>query len=142
MIDCFDSIVVRWSTGTLPSAEMVNTMLDAAITQVAPIGDLTVVPSDRGRHYRWPGCLTRISEAKMIRSMSRNGYSPDNAACEGFLGRLKTEMFFLRDLLSTTIEEFAAALDAYIRWYHGVRNKCSLGFRSPIERNRRLGIAV
>ena len=56
-----------------------------------------------------------------MRSMSRKGYSPDNAACEGFFGRLKIEMFFSRDWLSTSIEEFVAALDAYIRWYVSVR---------------------
>ena len=77
-----------------------------------------------------------------MRSMSRKGYSPDNAACEGFFGRLKIEMFFSRDWLSTSIEEFVAALDAYIRWYNDARIKTSLGFRSPVEHRRRLGIAV
>ena len=142
MIDCFDGMVVSWSIGTRPNAELVNTMLDAAIDQVATIGARPVVHSDRGGHYRWPGWLTRISEAKLVRSMSRKGYSPDNAACEGFFGRLKNEMFFSRDWLSTTIEEFVAALDAYVRWYNGVRIKSSLGFLSPIEHRRRLGIAV
>ena len=74
--------------------------------------------------------------------MSRKWYSPDNAACEGFFGRLKTEMFITRDWLSTTIEEFGAALDAYIRWYNNGRIKVSLGFRSPVEHRRSLGIAA
>lgn len=30
MIDCFDGMVVSWSIGTRPNAELVNTMLDAA----------------------------------------------------------------------------------------------------------------
>jgi transposase InsO family protein len=46
--------------------------------------------------------------------MSRKGCSLGNAACEGFFGRLKTEMFFARDWLSTSIEEFVAAVDAYV----------------------------
>ena len=33
MIDCFDGMVVSWSIGTRPNAELVNTMLDAAIDQ-------------------------------------------------------------------------------------------------------------
>ena len=45
-----------------------------------------VVHSDRDVHYRWPGWLSRIADAKLIRSMSRKGCSPDNAACEGFFG--------------------------------------------------------
>ena len=88
------------------------------------------------------GWLTRIADAKLVRSMSRKGYSPDNAACEGFFGRLKIEMFFARDWLSTTIEEFVAALDAYICWYNDARIKSSLGFRSPAEHRRSLGIAA
>jgi len=51
-------------------------------------------------------------------------------------------MFFSREWLCTTIEEFVAALDAYIRWYNDVRIKISLGFRSPVEHRRSLGIAA
>ena len=74
--------------------------------------------------------------------MSRKGYSPDNAACEGFFSRLKTEMFFSRDWLVTTIDEFVAAVDAYIRWYNETRIKISLGGLSPAAHRRSLGIAA
>ena len=43
---------------------------------------------------------------------------------------------------ATTIEEFVAAVDAYIRWYNEARIKSSLGFRSPAQHRRRLGIAA
>jgi transposase InsO family protein/transposase-like protein len=142
MIDCFDGMVVSWSIGTRPNAELVNTMLDAAIDRIAASDSRPVVHSDRGGHYRWPGWLSRIADAKLIRSMSRKGCSPDNAACEGFFGRLKIEMFYSRDWLHTTIDDFVACLDAYIRWYNEARIKVSLGARSPIEHRRSLGIAV
>ena len=74
--------------------------------------------------------------------MSRKGCLPDNAACEGFFGRLKIEMFFSRDWLSTTIEEFVAAVEPYIRWYNDARIKISLGFHSPVEHRRSLKIAA
>jgi transposase InsO family protein len=142
MIDCFDGMVVSWSIGTRPNAELVNTMLDAAIDKVAISGQRPVAHSDRGGHYRWPGWLTRIADVKLVRSMSRKGCSPDNAACEGFFGRLKNERFSARDWLSTTIEEFVSAVDAYIRWYNEARIKRYLGFRSPAVLRRSLGIAV
>jgi len=63
--------------------------------------------------------------------MSRKACSPDNAACEGFFGRLKTEMFYPRDWRSTTIAQFIEELDAYIRWYNEKRIKLSLGYLSP-----------
>ena len=40
----------------------------------------------------------------------------DNAACEGFFGRLKNELFYPRDWKSVTIEQFIGVVDDYIRW--------------------------
>ena len=94
MIDCFDGLVVSWTISTRPDADLVNTMLDDAIETVASSENKPVIHSDRGAYYRWPGWLSRVHNAKLIRSMSRKGCSMDNAACEGFFGRLKTELFY------------------------------------------------
>ena len=94
VIDCFDGKVVSRTIGMRPDAQLVNTMLDAAIETIDSSGNRPVVHSDRGAHYRWPGWLSRIADAELTRSMSRKGCSPDNAACEGFFGRLKTEWFY------------------------------------------------
>ncbi len=74
--------------------------------------------------------------------MSRKACSPDNAAYEGFFGRLKNELFYARDWLTTTIDEFIATVDSYIRWYNEARIKISLGSRSPIEYRRSMGLAA
>jgi transposase InsO family protein/transposase-like protein len=140
VIDCFDGLVVSWSIGTRPDAELVNTMLDAAIEMVVDSTDRPVVHSDRGAHYRWPGWLSRMRDAKLIRSMSRKGCSPDNAACEGFFGRLKTELFYPRNWQATTIEQFIEVVGSYIHWYNDKRIKISLGSLSPTEYRERLGI--
>lgn len=141
MIDCFDGLVVSWSIGTRPDAELVNSMLHAAVETVASCGERPVLHSDRGAHYRRPGWLSRIADARLIRSMSRKACCPDNAACEGFFGRLKNELFYPRNWRSTTIEQFIQALDVYIRWYNEKRIKVSLGSLSPVEYRRSLGIA-
>ena len=141
-IDCFDGLVVSWSIGTRPDAELVNSMLDAAVEKVADSENRPVVHSDRGAHYRWPGWLARIGDAKLTRSMSRKGCSPDNAACEGFFGRLKTELFYPRQWRSTTLEQFIQTLDSYIHWYNAKRIKISLGSLSPHEYRESLGIAA
>ena len=142
MIDCFDGLVVSWTIGTRPDAELVNTMLDAAAETVADSTDRPVVHSDRGAHYRWPGWLSRMGDAGLVRSMSRKSCSPDNAACEGFFGRLKTELFYPRRWQATTIAQFIQELDAYIRWYNEKRIKVSLGCLSPLEYRESLGIAA
>lgn len=135
-------MVVSWTIGTRPDAALVNTMLDAAIQKVVNSNDRPVVHSDRGGHYRWPGWLSRMHNAKLIRSMSRKGCSPDNAACEGFFGRLKTELFYPGDWQSITIEQFIQAVNAYIRWYNEKRIKLSLGFLSPVEYRESLGLTA
>ena len=117
-------------------------MLDAAIETVAEGTEKPIVHSDRGGHYRWPGWLSRAAKANLIRSMSRKACSPDNAACEGFFGRLKTEMFYPRDWRSTTIAQFIEELDTYIRWYNEKRIKISLGYLSPIEYRKGLGLVT
>ena len=142
VIDCFDGLVISWTLGTRPDADLVNTMLDAAIETVARCEDRPVVHSDRGAHYRWPGWLSRIQKAKLIRSMSRKGCSPDNAACEGFFGRLKTELFYPRDWRTTTLEQFMSVVDSYIRWYNEKRIKISLGSLSPLEYRASLGLTT
>jgi putative transposase len=108
--------VMSWTLGTRPDSELVNTMLDAAIDTVQSCDSKPIIHSDRGAPYRWPGWLDRMHSANLTRSMSRKGCSPDNAACEGFLGRLKNGMFYPRDWQSTTIEVFIRAVHEYIVW--------------------------
>jgi transposase InsO family protein len=73
IIDCFDDLIISWSTGTHTDAELVNTMLDAAIETVADPDAWPIVHSEHGAHYRWPGWLSRMGDAKLVRSMSRKG---------------------------------------------------------------------
>jgi transposase InsO family protein len=83
-----------------------------------------------------------MGDAKLIRSMSRKGCSPDNAACEGFFGRLKTELFYPRNWQDITIDQFIQIVDSYIRWYNEKRIKISLGSLSPLEYRDSLGITA
>ena len=141
MIDCFDGMVVSWTIGTSPDAELVNTMLDLAIDGLSD-GQYPIVHSDRGSHYRWPGWIWRMDQADLTRSMSKKGCTPDNAACEGFFGRLKNEMFYNRNWSNVSIEEFIDRVDRYIRWYNERRIKLSLGGLSPFEYREALGVAA
>lgn len=142
MIDCFDGLVVSWTIGTRPDSDLVNTMLDAAIERVSESKSKPIIHSDRGAHYRWPGWLQRVHNAELTRSMSRKGCSPDNAACEGFFGRLKTELFYPRSWQDVSVDQFIGTVDAYIRWYNEKRIKISLGSLSPVEYRASLGISV
>ena len=48
----------------------------------------------------------------MTGSMPRKGRSPDNAACEGFFGRLRVEFFHDRVWRGWTAESFIEGLTA------------------------------
>jgi hypothetical protein len=89
-----------------------------------------------------PSSQFGISDAKLVRSISRKACSPDNAACDGFFGRLKTEFFYPSDWKNTTLEQLINEVDGYIRWYNEKRIKISLGARSPIECRNSLGIVT
>lgn len=141
IIDCFDGMPVAWSIGTSPNAELSNSMLRMAVSTLKP-DEKPIVHSDRGCHYRWPEWISIIEEAGLIRSMSKKGCSPDNAACEGFFGHLKTEMFYNTNWGNVSIEEFIQEVDQYLHWYREDRIKLSLGGLSPINYRRRMGVAV
>ncbi|MDC7861901.1 integrase [Pantoea ananatis] len=116
-------------------------MLDDAIDTLRE-HERPVIHSDRGSHYRWPGWLDRINASGLIRSMSRKGCSSDNAACEGFFGRVKNEMYYGRNWAGTTLEDFMCFLDRYIRWYNESLIKISLGAMSPVKYRQHLGITT
>lgn len=137
IIDCFDGMAVAWSIGTSPNAELVNSMLDGAVSLLGD-GERPIVHSDRGGHYRWPGWLERMERYCLTRSMSKKGCSPDNSACEGFFGHLKNEMFYGRPWDGVSIPQFIRLLDNYMHWHNEDRIKMSLNGLSPLEYRRSL----
>ena len=141
IVDCFDGLLVTWKIGLSPDATLVNTMLDDAISQLSPEEE-PIVHSDRGVHYRWSGWIERMDKAGLTRSMSKKGCSPDNAACEGVFGRLKNEMFYNTNWVGISISDFIDILNNYLIWYNESRIKKSLGYMSPMEYRRSLGLAA
>ena len=123
IIDCFDGMPVSWA--------------------IRP-DEKPIVHSDRGCHYRWPEWIHIMESAGLTRSMSKKGCSPDNSACEGFFGHLKTEMFYGHNWDQCSIDELIQEIDAYIHWYRSNRIKSTLvGTQSSrLDYRRSKGIAV
>lgn len=141
IVDCFDGMLVSWAIGTNPNAGLVNTMLKTAISALKP-DEHPIVHSDRGAHYRWPGWLKLMKDKGLLRSMSKKGCTPDNAACEGVFGRIKNEMYYNRTWSGVSIEEFMKILNSYLYWYNEKRIKMSLGALSPLEYRERLNLTA
>lgn len=141
VIDCFDGMVVKWNIGTTPDSILVNKMLEDAIGTLLP-SEHPLEHTDRGCHYRWTGWIERMQAAGLTRSMSKKGCSPDNAACEGFFGRLKNEMFYGRSWVGVSMDDFINEINSYIEWYNTKRIKQSLGYMSPAEYRDSLGLTA
>ena len=127
------------ANGTTPDSILVNKMLEDAIGTLLP-SEHPLVHTDRGCHYRWKEWINLLKEAKISRSMSKKGCSPDNSACEGFFGRIKNEMFYSREWSNVSLENFKIILNDYLMWYNSKRIKISLGFKSPEEYRQSLGL--
>ena len=77
----------------------------------------------------------------LTRSMSAKGCSPDNAAAEGFFGRLKQEFFHKRSFAGVSMDGFINMLDDYMVWYRDRRIKTEFGM-SIMDRRRELGLVA
>lgn len=141
VVDCFDGMVVSWTLSRSPNADMANRMLLDAVATLRD-GEHPIIHSDRGCHYRWDEWIRICEEHGLIRSMSAKGCSPDNAAAEGFFGRLKNELFYGRDWRGVDYEEFRERLAAYLTHYNETRIKKSLDWMSPVQYRRSLGLAA
>ena len=141
IIDCFDGKVVSYKVSLSPDAQLANDTLKQAVG-VLNASDRPICHSDCGCHYRWPNWISLCAANNIERSMSRKACSPDNAACEGFFGRLKNEFFYYRNWENISFDEFSKRLDEYIYYYNNIRKKKSLGWLSPIGYRTSLGYAA
>ena len=140
-VDCFDGKIVAYTAGFSPNAEPANRMPEKAASTL-PGNARPLVHSDRGRHCRWPGWLALMERFGLTRSMSAKGCSPDNAAAEGFFGRMKTEAVYPEKWEEHTRNEVLALVDEYIRWHDHERIKQSLGWMSPVQYRQSQGMAA
>ena len=141
MIDCFDGKIVAYTAGFSPNAELANRMLEKAASTL-PGNARPLVHSDRGCHYRWPGWLDLMERYGLTRPTGAKGCSPDNAAAEGFFGRMKTESVYPERWEERTRDEVLVLIDDYIHWYNHERIKQSLGWMSPVQYRQSQGMAA
>lgn len=137
--DCFNDEIVSYKIGDKPTATLANDTLTEAIKKLKRTDSRPIIHSDRGCHYRWPGWISLTNDNKLIRSMSKKGCSPDNAACEGFFGRMKTECFYNHSIEELSLDELKTYLSNYIQWYNNDRIKNTLGGLSPVQYRLRFG---
>ena len=72
-------------------------------------------------------------------SMSRSGNVWDNAAMESYFSSLKTKRT-VRKTYRTRLQAKADIFDCIERFYNSIRRHSTLGYISPIEFERKVGV--
>jgi putative transposase len=81
-----------------------------------------------------------MADSGIVCSMSRSGNVWDNAAMESFFSSLKTERIERKNY-RTRNEARADVFDYIERFYNATRRHSTIGYVSPVEFERKLGLA-
>ncbi|WP_157699474.1 IS3 family transposase [Pseudorhodoplanes sinuspersici] len=139
VIDLFSRRVVGWSMSAGMTAQLVaDALLMAVWRRGKP--DALMHHSDRGSQYASDQFQRLMADSGITCSMSRSGNVWDNAAMESFFSSLKTERIARRNY-RTRNEAKADVFDYIERFYNTTRRPSTIGYVSPVEFERKLGLA-
>ena len=139
VIDLFSRRVVGWSMSAGMTAQLVaDALLMAVWRRGKP--DALMHHSDRGSQYASDQFQRLMADSGITCSMSRSGNVWDNAAMESFFSSLKTERIARRNY-RTRNEAKADVFDYIERFYNTTRRHSTIGYVSPVEFERKLGLA-
>jgi len=139
VIDLFSRRVVGWSMKADMTAQLVTDALVMAIWRRGK-PDALLHHSDQGSQYASEQFQRLMADNGVQCSMSRSGNVWDNAAMESFFSSLKTER--VRGQVYRTRDAARADVFDYIeRFYNAVRRHSTIGYVSPVEFERKVGLA-
>jgi putative transposase len=139
VIDLFSRRVVGWSMSASMTAQLV---IDALLMAIWRRGrpDALLHHSDQGSQYTSEQFQLLLEDNGVSCSMSRSGDVWDNAAMESFFSSLKTERT-ARKVYRSRAEAKADVFDYIERFYNPKRRHSTLGYLSPVEFERKAGLA-
>jgi len=133
IIDLFSRRIVGWSAADHMKTELVVAALKMAVGNSRHVPDRLLLHSDRGVQFasdRFRECLTL---AGITRSMSSKGDCWDNAPCESWFGKLKTEWIYGHKTFATRLEAERAVFEYIEVFYNRERIHQSLDYLTPME---------
>jgi putative transposase len=136
VMDLGTRTVKGWSLKDTLKTELVSEAFTQAVVRCKPAAGL-IVHSDRGCQYASDEFRALLAQHKALGSMGRTGNCYDNATMESFFATLKTELNLRRPFKNK--QEARLAIFDYIEiFYNRQRLHSSLGYRSPVEYERKL----
>ena len=139
VIDLFSRRVVGWSMSAGMTAQLVADALLMAIWRRGK-PDALLHHSDQGSQYTSEQFQRLMADSGIVCSMSRSGNVWDNSAMESFFSSLKTERT-ARKTYRTRNEAKADVFDYIERFYNLTRRHSTIGYLSPVEFERKVGLA-
>lgn len=139
VIDLFSRRVVGWSMSTSMTTQLVTDALLMAIWRRGK-PDALLHHSDQGSQYTSEQFRNLMEDNGVTCSMSRSGNVWDNAAMESFFSSLKTERT-ARKVYRTRDQAKADVFDYIECFYNPKRRHSTLGYLSPVEFERKAGLA-
>jgi len=139
VIDLFSRRVVGWSMSASMTAQLVTDALLMAIWRRGKPKAL-LHHSDQGSQYTSEPFRLLLADNGVSCSMSRSGNVWDNAAMESFFSSLKTERT-ARKTYRNRAQAKADVFDYIECFYNPKRRHSTLGYLSPIEFERKAGLA-
>jgi putative transposase len=138
VIDLFSRRVVGWSMKAEMTAQLVADALIMAIWRRGK-PDALLHHSDQGSQYTSEQFQRLLADNGVACSMSRSGNVWDNAAMESFFSSLKTERV-ARQVYRTRDAARADIFDYIERFYNTTRRHSTIGYVSPVEFERKVGV--
>ena len=138
VIDLFSRRVVGWSMKAEMNAQLVTDALMMAIWRRGK-PDALLHHSDRGSQYASEQFQKLMADNGVDCSMSRSGNVWDNAAMESFFSSLKTERIASNVYRSRDAAR-ADMFDYIERFYNTIRRHSTIGYLSPAEFERKVGL--
>jgi putative transposase len=139
VVDLFSRRVVGWSMKAEMSAQLVTDALLMAIWRRGR-PDALLHHSDRGSQYTSEQFQRLMADNGVDCSMSRSGNVWDNAVTESFFSSLKTERIG-RKVYRTRDAARVDVFDYIERFYNTIRRHSTNGYLSPVEFERKIGLA-
>jgi putative transposase len=132
VLDAFSRRVIGWALDDHLEASLAIEALDRALKARNPQPDTLIHHSDRGVQYACAAYAERLTQHKILASMSRPGNPYDNAKAESFMKTLKCEE--VDGKAYANLDQARIQIGAFIaRVYNARRLHSALGYKPPIE---------
>jgi transposase InsO family protein len=130
ILDLYDNSIVAYNLATRNDTQLVYDTVEEALR--GNPGAQPMIHSDRGFQFTSFGFKKLVEYYELQQSMSRAGNCLDNAPMESFWGKLKSEMYYLKDSYSS-YKELIRDIEDYIDFYNNRRLQRKLNAMAPLE---------